>query len=45
MLDPLTKIMYIKVKCKCDKIAQDVFDEIKWVVARNTLLTYPDFVE
>ena len=44
-LFPLTKIMYIGVKLKWTKTKKYAFDEIKRIVARNTLLTYPDFNE
>ena len=37
--------MPIKVKFKWTKIEQDASDEIKQIVARNTLLDYPDFIE
>ena len=33
------------MKFKWTKIEQDAFDEIKGIVARNTLLSYPDFNE
>ena len=31
------------MKFECTKIKQDAFDEIKRIVARKTLSTYPDF--
>ena len=39
-LAPLTNITFIKSKFKLTKIKKDDFDEIKQVVARNTLLAY-----
>ena len=42
---PLTKIIPVTVKFKWTKIEQDAFDEINRIVARDTLLTYPDFNE
>ena len=39
-LAPLTRIMSSKVKFKWKKIEQDTFDEIKRVVAHDTLLTH-----
>ena len=42
-LVPLNKLTYIKRKFKLTQVEQDDFDEIKQIVARNTLLTYPDF--
>ena len=44
-LAPLTKITPNKRKFKCMKVQQDVFDEIKRFVSRDTLSTYPDFKE
>ena len=38
---PITKITSSKVKFKWNKIKQDVFKEIKRIVARGVLLTYP----
>ena len=40
---PLTKLTSIKRKFKWKKVEQDAFEEIKRIVARGTLLTYPDF--
>ena len=37
--------MSIKIILKCTYVEQDAFDKIKWIVACNTLLTYPDFSE
>ena len=42
---PLTKRTTIKVNFKWTKIEQDAFNEIKRIVDRDTLLTYPDFNE
>ena len=44
-LVPLTKLTYIKRKYKWTKVEQDIFNKIKRIVARDTLLTYPDFNE
>ena len=44
-LATLTKLTFIKNKCKWTKVEQDAFEKIKRVVARNTLLTYPHFNE
>ena len=38
---PLTRITYNKRKFKWTKTKQDIFDEIKWILDRGTLLTYP----
>ena len=40
-LAPLTNIMSNKVKFKWIKIKQYAFDEIKRILARDTLLAYP----
>ena len=45
MFGPLTKITPNKRNFKWTKIEQDAFDEIKRIVARYNLLTYPDFNE
>ena len=42
-LAPLTIVTYMNRKFKWEKVEQDAFDEIKRIVARDTLLTYPDF--
>ena len=42
-LAPLTKLTSIKRKFKWKKFEQYAFDKIKRIVARDTLLTYPDF--
>ena len=42
MLATLTKITPNKRKFKWTKIKQDALDKIKRIVARDTLLTYPD---
>ena len=44
-LSPLTKIMSSKVTFKWTDIEQDTFDEIKRIVAYDTLLHYQDFNE
>ena len=41
----LTKIMPNKRKSKWTNIEQDAFEKIKRIVARDNLLTYPDFNE
>ena len=45
MLAPLTKITSDKVKFKWNNIEQDAFQEIERIVACDTLLVYPDFIE
>ena len=45
ILASLTRLMSIKEKFKCTQVKQDDFDEIKRIVARDTLLTYPYFNE
>ena len=42
-LAPLTKLTYIKRNFEWTQVEQDAFDKIKRIVARDTLLTYPDF--
>ena len=42
---PLTRSTHINRKFKWMQVKQDAFDEIKRIVARDTLLTYPDFDE
>ena len=44
-LAPLTKLTSIKTRFKWTQVEQDAFDEIKRIVARDNLLTYPDFNE
>ena len=44
-LDPLTKLESIKRNFKRAQVKQDDFDEIKRILARNTLLTYMDYNE
>ena len=44
-LAPLTILTYIKRKFKLTQIKQDAFDKIKRIMERDTLLTYPDFIE
>ena len=41
----LTNLTYSKVEFKWAKIEQDDFNEIERIVARDTLLDYPDFNE
>ena len=45
VLATLTRLTFIKKKFKWTQVKQDSFYEIKRIVARNTLLTYPDFNE
>ena len=45
MLAPLTRLTYIKRKCKWTQVKQYTFDKIKQILARNNLLTYPYFNE
>ena len=44
-LSPLNNITSSKLKFECNKIELDTFDEIRSIVARDTLLVYPDFNE
>ena len=44
-LSPLTRITSNKSKFKWTKVEQDAFKKIKRTIARNTLLTYPNFNE
>ena len=44
-LAPLTRLTYIKQRFKWTQVKQDDFEEIKRIVARDTLLTYLDFNE
>ena len=44
-LAPLTKLTSIKRHFKCMEVKQDAFEEIKRIMDRGTLLTYPDFNE
>ena len=41
-LAPSTILPSIKRKFKQTQVGQDAFDKIKWIVACDTLLTYPD---
>ena len=43
MLAPLTRLTPNKRKFKRTKIKQDAFDEIKRILARDILLSYPNF--
>ena len=45
MLAPLTRFTYIKWKFKWAHVKQDVFDEIKRIVERDTLSNYSDLNE
>ena len=42
-LAPLTRLTSIKRRFKWTQFEQDAFNEIKQIVACDTLLTYPDF--
>ena len=44
-LSPLSRLTFIKRKFKWTQVKQDDFDEIKCIVARDNLLSYPDFNE
>ena len=44
-LAPLTRLASIKRKLKWTEVKQDGFEEIKRILACNTLLTYPYFNE
>ena len=44
-LMPLTRLTSIKWKFKWTEFEQDTFDEMKWIVAHDTLLIYPYFNE
>ena len=44
-LAPLTKIIYFKRNFKWTQVEQYYFKKNKRIVARDTLLTYPDFNE
>ena len=44
-LAPLTRLTSIKRKSKWMQVEQDALDKIKWIVARDTLLTYSDLNE
>ena len=45
MLALLTKLTSINRKFECPQVKQDTFYKIKRILARDTLLTYPDFNE
>ena len=45
MLAPLTRLTSIKRKIKWMQVEQDSFKEIKQILPRETLLTYPYFNE
>ena len=42
---PLTRLTSIKLRFKWTQVEQDVFSEIKRIVAHDNLLTYKDFNE
>ena len=42
-LSPLTKLMPIKRKFKWTQFKQYAFEKNNWIMARGTILTYPDF--
>ena len=44
-LVPLTKLMSINRNFKRTQVEQDAFNETNWIVARDTISTYPDFNE
>ena len=44
-LAPLTKLASINRNFKRTQVEQDAFNEINWIVACDTLLTFPDFNE
>ena len=44
-LAPLTKLTSINRKCEWTKVEQYVFNKIMWIVACDTISTYPDFNE
>ena len=43
LLHPLTALTENKVNFKLTSVEQKVFDDIKWAVAQDTTLVYPDF--
>ena len=43
LLQPLTALPSTKVNFKWTDVEQQAFDKIKQIVARETLLIYPDF--
>ena len=43
MLQPLTNLMLTKIEFKWEDVEHKTFEEIKRIVARNTLLAYSDF--
>ena len=45
LLAPLTRLTSIKQIFKWTRVEQDVFEKIKRMVERDTLLTYPYFIE
>jgi RNase H-like domain found in reverse transcriptase len=45
LLAPLTALTSVKTKWQWTSTQQDAFDAIKTLVAKDTLLSYPDFSE
>ena len=45
MLAHLNRLTPIKRRYKWTQVKQDVFEKIKWIMVRDTLLTYEDFNE
>ena len=45
MFAPLTRLASNKRKFKWTQVEKYAFDKINWIVACDTLLTYPDFNE
>ena len=45
LLQPLTVLTSTTVMFKCTDVEQKAFDKLKRIVARDTLLIYPDFNE
>ena len=43
VLQPLTTLTPNKVKFKCTDVEHEAFDDIKCIVAHETLVSYPDF--
>ena len=44
-LSHLTRLTSIKRKFKCAQVEQDTFNKNEWILAHDTLSTYPDFNE
>ena len=45
MLAPLTRLTFIKQIFRWAEVEQDAFNNMKRIVARDTLSTYPNFIE